>query len=93
MLSASDLGMNYESMTLLINGRPMLSDSATLTSSGVKDGDVIQVKNHIQTTVKTIYSSYGCKSESVLTSFDQVIQASLGYKSNWLHPVIYYVRM
>ena len=57
MLSASDLGMNYESMTLLINGRPMLSDSATLTSSGVKDGDVIQVKNHIQTTVKTIYSS------------------------------------
>ena len=27
----------------------------TLTSSGVEDGDVIQVKNHIQTTVKPIW--------------------------------------
>jgi len=42
MLSASDLGMNYESMTLLINGRPVLNDQQSLTASGVNDGDVLQ---------------------------------------------------
>ena len=34
--------MNYESMTLLINGRPVINDQQSLTASGVKDGDVLQ---------------------------------------------------
>jgi len=42
MLSAADLGMNYEQMTLLVNGVPVLNDQQTLTAAGVKDGDVLQ---------------------------------------------------
>merc|ERR1712106_1053410 len=34
--------MNYEQMTLLVNGVPVLNDQQTLTAAGVKDGDVLQ---------------------------------------------------
>lgn len=41
MLSALDLGMDPMSMTLVINGRPVIQNESTLDQSGVKDGDII----------------------------------------------------
>lgn len=41
MLSALDLGMDPMSMTLVINGRPVIQNESTLDQSGVQDGDII----------------------------------------------------
>jgi len=41
MLSAVDLGLDFNTMIILRNGQPMTSDSMNLDSAGVKDGDIL----------------------------------------------------
>lgn len=41
MLSAVDLGLDFNNMMILRNGAPMLNDQATLSAAGVGDGDIL----------------------------------------------------
>merc|ERR1712136_319068 len=41
MLSAVDLGLNFESMLILRNGAPPLDDSKTLGAIGISDGEIL----------------------------------------------------